>query len=97
MKPANPEKRRRRKQKVGGWTSGGCLLRFHLMVFLVLTLWSNAVSSIDLTRLLQHRTLKRTGGSLITSFSTGLLKSTATLLHPLTLLICNSRLKLAIS
>jgi len=56
-KRGGTEKRRRRKQKVGGWTSGGCLLRFHLMVFLVLTLWSNAVSSIDLTRLLQHRTI----------------------------------------
>lgn len=69
MKRDNAEKRVRKSRR-SCWTSGGYLLRFHLTVLLILTLWSNAVSSIDLTKLLQHRTLKRTGLSLITRFST---------------------------
>jgi len=59
MKRDNAEKRVRKSRR-SCWTSGGYLLRFHLTVLLILTLWSNAVSSIDLTKLLQHRTLKRT-------------------------------------
>ena len=76
MKRDNAERRRKTMRGCGGWASGGSVLRYHLtVVVLVLTLWSTTVSSIDQTKLLQHRTLKRTGESLITRFSTALLKS----------------------
>merc|ERR1712071_18807 len=61
MKRDNAERRRKTMRGCGGWASGGSVLRYHLtVVVLVLTLWSTTVSSIDLTKLLQHRTLKRT-------------------------------------